>query len=83
DHVIEIKVPDRILFDRIAGRAAETGGARADDNAETLKKRLAVYYEQTAPILPYYENTGKLTSVDGTQDIERVTEDLEAILNGS
>lgn len=83
DHVIEIRVPDDILFKRIAGRAAETGGARADDNAETLKKRLAVYHGQTAPILPYYERTGKLTSVDGTQDIEKVMESLEAILNGS
>ncbi|MEL0166031.1 MAG: adenylate kinase, partial [Alphaproteobacteria bacterium] len=43
DHVIEIKVDEDALFARIENRAAETGGARSDDNAETLRKRLAVY----------------------------------------
>ncbi len=45
DHVIEIEVDEAALFARIETRAAETGGTRSDDNAETLKKRLAVYHE--------------------------------------
>ncbi|MEL0143763.1 MAG: adenylate kinase, partial [Alphaproteobacteria bacterium] len=55
DHVIEISVDDAILIDRINARVAQTPEAerRDDDNAETLKHRLAVYHEQTAPILPY------------------------------
>ena len=53
DHVIEISVDEDALFARIENRAAETGGSRADDNAETLRKRLAVYHENTAPLLPY------------------------------
>ena len=58
DHVIEIKVDEAALFARIENRAAETGGSRADDNAETLRKRLAVYHENTAPLLPYYDAQG-------------------------
>jgi adenylate kinase len=83
DHVIELEVDEAALFARIEGRAAESGGsARADDNPETLKKRLAVYREQTAPILPYYRDTGRLTSVDGMQSIDEVTGQLVAILDG-
>ncbi len=44
-------MPDEELFARIEKRAAETGGTRADDNAETLKNRLKVYHDQTAPVL--------------------------------
>ncbi|MGE5548370.1 MAG: adenylate kinase [Solirubrobacterales bacterium] len=56
---------------------------RADDNAETVNKRLAAYHAQTAPLLPYYEQQGKLRVVDGTQDIAKVTTDLEKILDGA
>lgn len=55
---------------------------RADDNAETVNKRLAAYHEQTAPLLPYYDKQGKLKVVDGTQDIAVVTKALEALLDG-
>lgn len=84
DYVIELEVDEAALFARIEGRAAESGGAaRADDNPETLKKRLGVYREQTAPILPYYRDTGRLASVDGMQDIDEVTGQLVAILDGN
>jgi len=80
DHVIEIKVDEAALFARIEGRAAETGGARSDDNAETLRKRLAVYHDNTAPLLPYYEGKGLLRSVDGMASIEDVAGHIEKIL---
>jgi adenylate kinase len=84
DHVIELEVDEAALFARIEGRAAESGGAaRADDNPETLKKRLGVYHEQTSPILPYYRDTGRLASVDGMQGIDEVTGQLVAILEGN
>lgn len=86
DRVIEIEVDDKILFARIEGRAQETASAgqqRADDNAETLKKRLAVYYEQTAPVLPYYENKGMLAKVDGMADIAEVSRQIEKILQAA
>jgi len=81
DHVISMEVDENALFARIEKRAAETGGARADDNAETLKKRLEVYHEQTAPIIPYYKEKGALQTVDGMQDIDNVTKSLYAILD--
>lgn len=80
DAVVELTVDEEILVGRIEKRAAETGGSRADDNAETLRNRLAVYREQTAPIVPYYEAKGLLKRVDGMADIEAVTTALEAAL---
>ncbi|MEL0196401.1 MAG: adenylate kinase [Rhodobiaceae bacterium] len=80
DHVIEIKVDEDALFARIETRAAETGGSRADDNAETLRKRLAVYHENTAPLLPYYTEKGLLRTVDGMASIDEVAQAIDAIL---
>jgi len=82
DHVIEISVNDAVLIDRINTRVAETPEAerRDDDNAETLKHRLDVYHEQTAPILPYYESRGMLKKVDGMQSIGEVSKQIEAII---
>lgn len=73
DHVIVLEVDDSILLNRIQKRAAETGGARSDDNAETLKKRLDVYHSQTAPILPYFEAQGLLRRIDGMAAMDDVT----------
>ena len=53
---------------------------RADDNAETVTSRLEAYHKQTAPIIPYYENAGKLKTVDGMAEIDDVTREIEAIL---
>jgi adenylate kinase len=80
DQVIEIKVDEAALFARIETRAAETGGSRADDNAETLRKRLAVYHENTAPLLPYYEEKGLMRTVDGMASIDEVGRAIDAIL---
>ena len=83
DHVIVLEVDEEALLDRIKTRAAETGGARADDNEETLKNRLKVYNDQTAPILPYYEQKGLLRKIDGMAAIEDVTAAVEAVLGAS
>lgn len=82
-HVVEIKVDEAALFARIENRAAETGGTRADDNAETLKKRLSVYHENTAPVLPYYAEKGILTRVDGMQSIDDVSAQINGILDSA
>ncbi len=81
DAVIEIKVDDDRLIDRIRKRIAESGAVRSDDNEETLKKRLEVYHQQTAPLLPYYRERGVLYTVDGMQPIDEVTRQIEAILD--
>ena len=81
DAVVELKVDEGILLSRIEKRAGETpGGPRADDNAEALKKRLAVYREQTAPLADYYQSKGLLKTVDGMQDIDEVSRAIEAAL---
>jgi adenylate kinase len=56
---------------------------RPDDNAETVRARLAIYRADTAPILPYYEAKGIVSRVDGMADIAHVAEAIEAILAGS
>lgn len=83
NHVIEISVNDSVLIDRINARVAQTPEAerRDDDNAETLKHRLEVYHEQTAPILPYYEGRGMLKKVDGMKSIEEVSKQIGAIIS--
>jgi adenylate kinase len=55
---------------------------RADDNPTAVKTRLEAYRRQTAPILPYYRNKGILRQVDGMADMDTVTRQIEAILNG-
>jgi adenylate kinase len=53
---------------------------RPDDNAETVRARLAVYRADTAPILPYYEAKGIVARVDGMADLGAVTDAIEAII---
>ncbi|MCR4787621.1 MAG: adenylate kinase [Lachnospiraceae bacterium] len=53
---------------------------RDDDKPETVQKRLSVYHEQTQPLIDYYGKEGILKNVDGTQDMNRVFEDICGIL---
>ena len=82
DAVIQLDVDDEALVGRILKRAADTGWARTDDNEETLRKRLGVYHEQTAPIIPYYRGRGALKSIDGMADMDAVSSEISAILDG-
>ena len=54
---------------------------RPDDNRETVVTRLGAYYNETSPLIGYYYAKGKLKSVDGMADIDRVTSEIEAILS--
>ena len=85
DVVIELKVDEAALIDRLRNRIKETlsrgAQARADDTEETFAKRLGVYRQQTAPLIPYYEGQGKLRSVDGMGTVAAVSASLEAILD--
>jgi adenylate kinase len=81
DLVIELKVDDKVLIDRVKARIAQSGGvARADDNPETLQNRLNVYYQNTAPLLEYYKRQGKLTTVDGMLPIAQVTSAVAEVI---
>ena len=53
---------------------------RADDKAETVKKRLDVYHDATQPLIDYYKELGVLKEVDGTQPMNDVFEDICKIL---
>ncbi|MDD3838056.1 MAG: adenylate kinase [Phenylobacterium sp.] len=81
DLVIRLKVDDGELMKRIAGRFAESG--RPDDNPESFKVRLDAYNSQTAPLLPYYSEQGKLVEVDGMAPVEDVAAQIDAALRAA
>lgn len=56
---------------------------RADDTPEAIKRRLDIYFEQTAPLLAYYESRGLLSQVDGDQSIEAVAEAIGEAIDGA
>ncbi|MCS7149884.1 MAG: adenylate kinase [Caldimicrobium sp.] len=55
---------------------------RPDDNEETVRNRLKVYHESTAPLISYYSQKGILKELDGSKSIEEITQELIAILEG-
>lgn len=75
---------DENLKPKVAGICDKCGGTafdrRADDNAETVTSRLKAYHEQTAPLLPFYQERGHLQSVDGMAEIDDVTRQMKAVL---
>ena len=85
DCVIELKVDDTKLVERIECRARETlaagGTVRADDNAEALKTRLIAYYRETAPLIGYYYAHKLLKTVDGMQPIPEVNRRIGELLD--
>ena len=82
DAVVELKVDDEAMVGSMENRVKENqGSARADDNPETLKKRLGVYHQNTAPLLDFYRAQGKLRTVDGMAPIPMVSEEVRLILS--
>jgi adenylate kinase len=84
DAVMELKVDEGILLQRIEKRVAEMTArgekVRADDNPEVLKERLLAYRAQTAPLVDYYASKGMLKTVDGMSSIDAVTAAIAAHL---
>ncbi|MCX5620197.1 adenylate kinase [Bombella pollinis] len=81
DAVILLEVSEDALVKRLCERQHDDGSRRADDHPEVIHSRLKVYREQTAPILPYYEERGCLKRVDGMQDVDTVGAAIDAILD--
>lgn len=78
DVAIQIDIDTDLVVERIAKRAAEEG--RSDDSEETVRKRLDVYEEQTAPVVGFYAEKGLLTRVLGEGSIDEVNQRIMAVL---
>jgi adenylate kinase len=85
DAVVELRVNESALVERVETRAAETRArgeeVRIDDTSEVLIKRLAAYRAQTEPLIHYYSERRKLLTVDGMMAIEAVTREIGRILS--
>lgn len=77
--MLELDVPEEMLMERLINRGKTSG--RADDNAETIKKRLDVYNSQTAPLIAWYEKEGKRHAVKGYGALEEINEALCAVID--
>ena len=76
--MIELDVPEDELMKRLILRGQQSG--RADDNEETIKKRLVTYHSQTAPLIDWYKADGKYTHIQGLGSMDKIFADIcEAI----
>lgn len=77
DHVLSISVPTEELVQRMLGRG------RSDDNEQTIRARLDVYREETAPLCDYYRERGLLREIDGLGNREEISRRILAQLDGA
>jgi adenylate kinase len=80
DAVVKLEVPNTAIIERCELRFAAEG--RADDNPDTVRRRLGIYAEQTAPVAEFYARRGKLQVVDGVGDLDEVTARVKRALTG-
>jgi adenylate kinase len=78
DRVLLLSVPEEELLRRIMGRAKEED--RSDDTPEAFRRRVAVYREQTAPLVDYYRRRGILCEIDAVGTVEEVAGRIEEAL---
>ena len=74
--MLDLDVPEEELMTRLIKRGQESG--RADDNEETIKKRLVVYHSQTAPLIDWYKNEGKYQHIHGLGTMDAIFADIVA-----
>ena len=77
--MLELDVPNEMLIERLVNRGKTSG--RADDNEETIRKRLDVYNNQTAPLIEWYEKEGKRHAVKGYGELEEINAALCAVID--
>ena len=68
--MVDLDVPEEELMVRLIKRGKDSG--RADDNEETIKKRLHVYHSQTAPLIDWYKNEKKYQHINGLGTMEGI-----------
>lgn len=77
--VLQLEVPEEMLTERLLNRGKTSG--RADDNAETIRKRLEVYHSQTAPLAAWYAAEGKLHAIKGYGALEEINAALCEVID--
>ena len=77
--MIELDVPEDELMKRLLLRGQQSG--RADDNEETIKKRLVVYHSQTQPLIEWYRGEGLHHHIDGLGDLDRIFQDICEVID--
>jgi adenylate kinase len=78
ERCVALVVDEDELVERLLERARIEG--RSDDNEETIRTRMKVYHEQTAPLVGYYREQGILAEVDGLGSIEEIAKRIEEAL---
>ncbi len=78
--MIELDVPEDELMKRLIQRGKDSG--RADDNEETIKKRLVVYHSQTQPLIEWYKQEGLHYHINGQGTLERIFADIQKVIDG-
>jgi adenylate kinase len=78
-HAVNLDVPDEVVIDRLVKRGEAEG--RSDDNEATIRRRLQVYRDQTAPLIDYYTQQDKLATIDGNQPLDQVKTALKAVVD--
>jgi adenylate kinase len=71
DHVVELTVDTDVVVERLLERAADQG--RSDDSEDVIRRRLALYTAETAPLTALYAEHGLLVQVDGIGAVDEVT----------
>ena len=77
--MIELDVPEDELMKRLILRGQQSG--RADDNEETIKKRLVVYHSQTQPLIDWYKKEGIHYHINGLGDLDRIFADISEVID--
>jgi len=77
--MIELDVPEDELMERLIKRGKDSG--RADDNEETIKKRLVVYHQQTQPLIEWYKREGLHHHVNGHGTLEAIFADIQKVID--
>lgn len=72
--MLDLDVPEDELMTRLIKRGKESG--RADDNEETIKKRLVVYHSQTAPLIDWYKNEGQYQHINGLGSMDDIFSEI-------
>lgn len=79
DVVFELQVPEEVAFERLLARALQEG--RTDDTPDVIRRRLALYREQTLPLVEHYRAKGILVGIHGDRSVNEVFSEIQQVLD--